>query len=432
LYASALWLSLLVAIINAYVAACNIALKSFSRAKLTDLMEDRAGEGWTQRFNDRRQHLILATGAIRSILNLVILLLVLAYFETRFPDWQPWLLYLVAFLAAVLVVSIFGVAVPTFWALYQAEPLIAWTLPALYVIVAVFTPVTWLLSLFDPVVRRISGAEASNGDHELGEEVMSVVEQHDEQGRMDETQKEMLEAVFEFKATTAGEIMTPRTDVVGIEKHSTLEQIRDIILSEGYSRYPVFDDTLDNIVGVLYAKDLLRYVKSDGGEAGDAFEMSKVVRQALLVPESKPLDQLLAEFKYEKVHIAVLLDEYGGTAGIVTIEDIVEEIVGEIADEYDEQQVEAEIRRINETTAEVDARVYVDDLNDELDLELPEDGDYDTVGGFVFSSLGHIPSAGEIVEYGNVRVTVMDVERTKINKLRVQIIEESEADSGAA
>jgi len=177
----------------------------------------------------------------------------------------------------------------------------------------------------------------------------------------------------------------------------------------------VYEDNIDNIIGLIYAKDLLAEV----GKESDDFSLRERMREAYFVPESKPLRSLLHEFQNQKLHIAVVLDEYGGTAGIVTLEDILEELVGEITDEYEETPPES-IRRIDENTIEVDARTYVDDLNDDYELDLPEDEDYDTVGGFVFSRLGYIPKTGEHFEYANLTFTISSAEPRRVKRVRIQ------------
>ena len=289
----------------------------------------------------------------------------------------------------------------------------------------VFLPITNLLHLADPLVRRISGVgEKANGDEQLSEELISVVEEH-EQGMVDEEQRDMIEAVVEFRSSTAGEIMTPRTDVIAIDVDADLAQIKQAVLEEGHSRVPVYRGTIDDIVGILYARDLITLLGTD-----QPLRLRDLLREVLLVPLTKSIRELLSDFKARKVHIAIVLDEYGGTAGLVTIEDVVEEIVGEIEDEYEDTEERPSIRRLDAHTIDVDGRVYIDDLNDELDLELPEDEDYDTVGGFVFSTLGHIPEAGESFEFDRVRVTVTEAHRTKVLSVRLQLLEESTGDNG--
>ena len=179
---------------------------------------------------------------------------------------------------------------------------------------------------------------------------------------------------------------------------------------------PIFyEENIDNIVGLVYAKDLLAQIGKDPAQ----FCLRDQIREAYFVPESKSLRSLLHEFQNQKLHIAVVLDEYGGTAGIVTLEDILEELVGEIADEYEETPPES-IKELDEHTIEVDARTYVDDLNDEYELNLPEDEDYDTVGGFVFSRLGYVPKTGERFDYQNLQFTIASAEPRRINRITIR------------
>jgi putative hemolysin len=308
------------------------------------------------------------------------------------------------------------VAIAGSWARYSPEKLLARSMPILNVTLILFIPLVRFLRLFDPVVRRLVGAEKISKEKEVSDQVMEVVEEAEDEGQVDEAQKEMIEAVFEFPKTTAGEIMTPRTEVEGIEVSSDLEKVKQTILSDSHSRIPVYQETVDRIVGVLYIKDLTQFI----GDSDTKFELHELMRDPMMVPESKPLGELLSEFKINKVHIAIVLDEYGGTAGLVTIEDIIEELVGEIEDEYEEEQERPSIVRADEMTAEVDARVEIDDANDKLGLNLPEDEDYETIGGYVFSTLGHIPTVGESIELEKARLIVTEAEQNKVKRLRVE------------
>jgi len=191
-------------------------------------------------------------------------------------------------------------------------------------------------------------------------------------------------------------------------------QAAEEIVVAGHTRVPVYERDMDNIIGVLYAKDLLQLTAQDKD-----VPLRQIMRKPFFVPETKPLDDLLRDFKRLKVHIAIILDEYGGTAGICTIEDLLEQIVGEISDEYDREEPE-EMKRISDTVVEIDSRMYVDDLNDALDLELPEDEDYDTVAGLVFSEMGCIPKVGESIEAHEARFSVLAADERKIIRLRVE------------
>jgi CBS domain containing-hemolysin-like protein len=194
-----------------------------------------------------------------------------------------------------------------------------------------------------------------------------------------------------------------------------LQKILETITIAGHTRVPVYQDNIDNIIGLVYAKDLLTEI---GKTSGD-FKLRDKMRDAYFVPETKPLRTLLHEFQNQKLHIAVVLDEYGGTAGIVTLEDILEELVGEITDEYEETPPEP-IKEIDQNTIEADARTYIDDLNDQFELNLPEDEDYETIGGFAFSRLGYIPKTGENFDYKNLKFTIASAEARRIKRIRIQ------------
>jgi CBS domain containing-hemolysin-like protein len=271
---------------------------------------------------------------------------------------------------------------------------------------------------YDGLIRRLAGVPDIAPDQqqeERHEEFLTELEQHRMEGAVDEEEQEMIENVLEFSDSTADEIMTPRTDLVAIDVNSDLPSVLEMITQAGHSRVPVYEEKIDNIVGLIYAKDLLKEIGQDPA----TFKLRDKLREAYFVPEAKPLRELLHEFQSQKQHIAVVLDEYGGTAGIVTMEDILEELVGEITDEYETTPAES-IQEIDSHTLEMDARTYVDDLNDEFDLNLPEDEDYDTVGGFVFTQLGFIPKAGETFTYDGLTFTVLSAESRRINRIRIE------------
>lgn len=417
----AIIIALLAAMSSGFFAACSIALREVSRSRLADLLEQRNKNDQVSRFFKNAPQLSLMTGTARSGLTLVVLLATLFHVEENWgrpEQWSTLTMYLVALSIASIFVVVFGVAIPVSVARYHPERMLARSMPLLNGCLFVFSPFIRVLYLFDPFIRRLTGAE-EDSENGASDEVMSVVQDHHDEGAVDEEQKEMIEAVFEFKSTTAGEIMTPRTDMEGIDVTADLQMVRETIIEIGHSRIPVYQEDYDHIVGILYAKDLIKLL---GVASESPFDLRSLLREPMLVPETKTLDQLLHEFKASKVHLAIVLDEYGGTAGLVTIEDILEEIVGEIEDEYEPEEERPSIRIIEDGIAEVDARVYVDQLNDELELDLPEDEDYDTVGGFVFSELGHIPEPGETFEFGNLRVTVLIVERTHVNRVKIDYV----------
>jgi magnesium and cobalt transporter len=209
--------------------------------------------------------------------------------------------------------------------------------------------------------------------------------------------------------------MTPRTDLVCIDVKSSFEDALRLAVKAGHSRIPVFDGTPDRIVGILYQKDLLKH----WGKPQGSVSISEVMRQPYFIPESRPVWGLLKEMLSAKVHIAVVLDEYGGTAGIVAVDDIVEEILGEMSDEFSQDSA-PRIRRLGQDSLEVGARIRVDRLNNELGISLPENEGYDTLGGFMVSRLGRIPVAGESFDYGGMRITVIEADDRRIRRVRIQ------------
>ncbi len=404
-------------LLTCYFTAVHTALRTYARGKVLDLAGQR---GWAERapaFLDQEHQLALMTATVRTLLNFAVLLSMLHISQEKLTGpW--WHAYLAALAAAGALVMVFGVAIPASWARYRAEALLVWSMGPLTVCMKLLWPVVAVLHLFDPVVRRVSGAELDrDSEDHVSNEVLSVVEEHESEGGVDSDQREMIEAVFDLSKTTAGEVMTPRTDIEGIELDLPLPEVVQKVMEFGHSRIPVYTDSIDNIHGILYVKDLIRFI---GAPEAARFSLKQVIRPAQMVPETKPLRELLAEFKDRKVHIAIVLDEYGGTAGLVTIEDILEELVGDIQDEYEPTEEEPTLNLVDENTAEVDGRMYIDDLNDQFKLSLPEDEDYDTVGGFVFSTLGHVPAVGESFEYDGTRITVTGAERTRVTSVRIE------------
>lgn len=390
----------------------NLALRSYSFVKLQEAFKARNKESRLDRFVEREEQLIITCSLFRLIANIGILALLVDLMTLE------GLGYLWFLLVAVFILAVFGFAIPYSWAKYTCENILVRTHGLLEFSAWLAGPALNVLALHDRFVRRLAGVGESSPEEaqeEKQEEILSLVEQGRVEGAVDEEEQTMIENVLELSDRTAGEIMTPRTDAEAIEVGADLPTVVRKVSEAGHSRIPVYEGNIDNIIGLVYARDLL----SEIGREQSAFSLRDKLREAYFVPETKPVRVLLREFQTQKLHIAIVLDEYGGTAGIVTIEDILEELVGEIVDEYEEMPPEA-IKRIDETTVEIDARLYVDDLNEGFDIHLPEDEDYDTVGGFVFSHLGYIPKTGETFDYENINFTVVAAEPRQIKRLRIK------------
>jgi len=406
-----------------------IALRTFSHVKLQEAFKatnkKTNPEELTEQLAAKAEELILTCFLYRLILNICILLLLVSVFigpGVGADPVDPVICYLLTFVVAMAIFSVFSLAIPHAWAKYAGEKFLSRTYKLLVSFAIAAAPVLYIFRLYDGVVRRLAGVVETTPEEqqeEKQEEFITGLEQHRTEGVLDEEEQEMIENVLELSSSTADEIMTPRTDIVAVEVNSDLHKVLETITTAGHTRVPVYEENIDDIIGLVYAKDLLAEIGKTGGQ----FKLRDKMRDAYFVPESKPLRALLHEFQNQKLHIAVVLDEYGGTAGVVTLEDILEELVGEITDEYEETPPEP-IKKIDQNTIEADARTYIDDLNDQLELNLPEDEDYETIGGFVFSRLGYIPKTGENFDYENLKFTIASAEARRIKRIRIQKTED--------
>ena len=400
-----------------------VTLRTFSHLKLQEAFKETNKrenfEILALQISENAEQLILSCWLYRLIFNMCILLLLVDIFiGLNFS--HDALSYLFAFIIALVIFSTFSLAIPHAWAKYTGEKFLSRTYKLLLFFALIASPALYIFRLYDGFIRRLSGVAESTPQEqheEKQEEFLTGLEQHKTEGVLDEEEQEMIENVLELSNSTADEIMTPRTDIIAVEVNSDLQKVLDTIAEGGHTRVPVYEDNIDNIVGLVYAKDLLPEIGKDPAD----FKLREKIRDAYFVPETKPLRILLHEFQNQKLHIAVVLDEYGGTAGIVTLEDILEELVGEITDEYEETPSEP-VKQIDENTIEADARMSVDDLKDEFELDLPEDDDYETIGGFVFSRLGYIPKTGETFEYKDLKFEIMSAEARKIRRIKIRKI----------
>lgn len=282
----------------------------------------------------------------------------------------------------------------------------------------IFAPLVKVLSVSTNVVVRLLGFNPHADEETLTEEeIRMMVDVGGEKGVIEDVQKEMINNIFEFDDLDAGDLMTHRTDMTAVDVNDPIADVVKIAIESGYSRIPVFDDDPDDIIGIIYVKDLLKYIGTDLPKHA----MKKIMRPAMFVPESKSCGDLFKEMTSQHKQMAIVVDEYGGTAGVVTLEDIVEEIVGNIQDEYDDE--EEEISKINETTFTIDGMTDIDELDEIISNKIPE-GDYDTVAGFIISQLGYLPQEGEQNEvvFENIKFTVLEVENRRIEKVRVEIL----------
>ncbi|NOZ23675.1 MAG: HlyC/CorC family transporter [Planctomycetes bacterium] len=391
-----------------------VAFGTFSPSRLGDRPWWRERRSLLERYLDKTERMrLLCVGAVLA--STVAFSVVVSFGVSEMADTlavggeRPPVLVGVFFVTLLLLMvgRVFGRAVGVRF----NEGIVSGSVRLLYPISIVCEPLLRLRAAFD---HLLAAKDTSVGD-ELADEIRSAVENGESEEPLEDVHREMIQSIVEFRDVEVREIMTPRTEVAGIEIGTPLSEARQIVVDEGHTRLPVYENDLDNVVGILNAKDLIGRIGRPGWES---VHLKDIMRKARYIPETKKIDELFEELRAQKTHMAIVLDEYGGTAGVVTIEDILEEIVGEIEDEYDAETREA-VEHIDADTIEVDARMRVGELNDILPLDIPEDDDFDTVGGFVFSHLGRIPRVGERFDYGGVEITVLDGSERCINRLRL-------------
>ncbi len=402
-------------IVSCFFSSANVALRDFSRRKLEEILTKKNKFARFEYIQQNHPNLILTTSVIRTAVNLILFLILVQIFATNGLNWA---VLFQASLLSLIFISIFSVAIPQAWAKYSGEKFLSYASPVLQVAEVISFPILMLMQWVDFLVKRLSGVNGDEDEEKAGqEELLEAVQEGEEEGVVDPQERKMIESVIELRDITVGQIMTPRTEIDAIDASKSLNEIKEIITEHGHSRMPVYRDNLDDIIGMLYVKDLLQYV----GQSSEEFDLESTMRQCYFVPETKPLRDIFREFRNKKLHVAIVLDEYGGTLGLITFEDVLEQIVGQITDEYEPPETPL-IKQIDSKTMEIEARMRVDELNDEYKLHIPESEDYETMSGFLFSSLGQIPTTGETFQYRNLLFTIIDASERKINSVRLEIL----------
>ena len=324
---------------------------------------------------------------------------------------------------------VFGELVPKAAALNHPEALARWLAPPLLFFAWITTPFTYFLNKSSQAILHALGQEKAGSEEAVHspEEIRLLVEQSQESGQMQAHDADLIDAVFEFSEKNAREVMTPRTALVALPVEATLSEVLNVVQESGLSRYPVYDESIDNIIGVVLAKDLLKLLAPRANT--EAFDLPSIMRPVHVIPGSREVEEVLADFKRLKEHMAVVLDEYGGTAGVVTMEDLLEEIVGEILDEYDtSEDAEAPLdTRAGDTL--VPGSTHIGELNEHFTLTIPDE-DYTTIGGYVFGVLGRLPVVGDRVVAGGAIFTVREMDGRRIESLSVDL--NALGDRGAA
>ncbi len=420
-------------VVSGLLSALVISLRTLSRSKLAALIDegDERRRALLEAIeNDPDAH-AAALAIARIFINMLIALggvyWVVGVLNHPYARIDS---IIIGMLLSTMLIWLVSVVVPAGISNHAGERTIAMLAAPIHLVRLLTTPLLFLVRFFDEVCRRLAGQEPEQAQDAVSSEILSVVSEIEREGHIDESERDMLEAVMKFRTTLVESVMTPRTEVDALEYSDDLPAIQKFINEHGHSRVPVYEDNLDHIRGILYAKDLLRWI-TEHGNNGLRFDLEDLLREPTLVPETKTVRELLTQLLADKVHIAMILDEYGGTSGLITIEDIIEEVFGEIQDEYEDPEDAPDETQLDldQRSAILDARTEIDDANDDLQpigLHLPASDDYDTVGGFVNTTLGRIPDAGEVIATETMSIEILDAEPTRVTSLRVKPLAEGD------
>jgi len=423
-------------IISGVLSSLTVSLLTMSRSKLASIIQRDESSPLSRRLSTIEEDLDGHAAAIR-ILSIVTNLLVglasiywlTAIMNLEYPTLTSIVIGIVVATALTWPATIL---VPIGVANHAGERFVALFSTLVRAAHAILFPFLFLMRFLDEVIRRLAGTDPNPSQDSISSELLSVVSEGQREGHIDDTERDMLEAVVEFRSTLAESVMTPRTEVDALEYTDNLADVKKFVDLHGHSRAPVYEQNLDHIVGMLYAKDLLGWIMAH--DANTPFNLKSILRSPTFVPETKTVRELLAQLLVDKVHIAIIIDEYGGTSGLVTMEDIVEEIFGEIQDEYEKPEDDPSGVEIDEhaTTAEIDARTEIDDANDDLEslgIQFPESDDYDTVAGYINTTLGRIPEQGEQVTQHEMNITILEAEPTRVLRIAVEPSKEDAEES---
>jgi len=417
---------LLLILINGFFVGAEIAFVSVRRTRLDELAEagDRRAKRAQKLMRDPGRFLaviqvaITFLGALASAVAAVSIVAVVAEplrgIALIADQADTIALLLVTFIVSVVSI-VLGELIPKGFALANPDRIALTVSGPITLFAKIVSPLVAVLVLLTKIISKPFGIDPTRTPELSAAEIRLIVEQGSQQGVLEAEEEQMISAVMSLSDSKLHEVMVPRIDIVAIDQEASFDDAVTLVLTEGHSRTPLYKESVDHIVGILYAKDLLRIIAAGGPRP----RLRDIMRPALFVPESQAVDDLLNELQRRRVHMAIVLDEYGGTAGLVTIEDLLEEIVGEIQDEFDEEEPMKVI--VREGEAILDGRADIDEMGELVDpaLELEDDEEYDTVGGFVYHRIGRVPVVGDTVAVDPFKITVIKVIGRRVGKVRV-------------
>jgi CBS domain containing-hemolysin-like protein len=417
------WLAVAGLVLTCLAGVGARSLAEFSRHELAEICRRRNALDRLGQIIRRHDQAGLAAETLQVIAAVAVIASAAFWvrLELRAHASLGWILLAATVAVGAPVLLAVEIWIPRAVARLWAAPLLYYTWPLWRAVGLLMAPLVWGARFVDTVFHRVAGRMPEVPDEESFEdEIRTIVTEGHREGLLEEDAREMIEGVIELGDVVVSEIMTPRTDMVSMPLSLSWQEMLQFVVRVRHTRIPVHENNRDDIIGILYTKDLLPELAKGPDEPRTPWK--SLLRAPWFVPETKPVDDLLQEFQQTRNHMVVVLDEYGGVSGLVTMEDVLEEIVGEIIDESDKDLVDG-IREIDHRTAEALGKVHIDEINERLALDLPDDGDFDTIAGFVFTELGYVPVVGEQLVWQNVRLTVLEATRRRIERVRLEILD---------
>ncbi|MFK4784883.1 hemolysin family protein [Fusobacterium sp. MFO224] len=404
-------------ILSGVFSASETALTAFKSISLEEISDKNPKTGkmlkeWLKKPNDMLTALLLGNNIVNILATSLATAFITQFLAENDMSHSKGVSVFISTAVMTTIILIFGEITPKIIAKNNSSKISSKVIKPIYILSKITKPIIIILTGISKLISRIIGIEINDEMIMITEEdIISYINVGEAEGIIEEEEKDMIQSIVNFGETSAKEVMTPRTSVYAIEGNKTINEIWDDITQLGYSRIPVYNGVLEDVIGLLYVKDLLNAVK----EGKIDHPVKEFVRKAFFVPETKPVLKILADFKDSKVHMAIVVDEYGGIVGVVTIEDVVEEIFGEIRDEYDKE--EDSIKDLGNDEYEIDARLDIETINKELNVDLPISEDYESLGGLILNELDEMAKVGDIVTLDNIKLKVKEIKKTRISKI---------------
>ncbi|MCP5454768.1 MAG: HlyC/CorC family transporter [Thermotogae bacterium] len=427
---------LVLLVFSAFFSASETALTAIGKHKVKDYLDnenDEKKKNKIAKFLEKPNQFLTTILIMNNVVNILATSLSTMFIMSFLPEESSGSAIFIATAIMTILILIFGEITPKVYARENRENFFKFSFSIINAINVVLTPVVWVLvNLSNIVIKAFGGHKINAAPFITEDEIMSYLDISHEEGVIEKEEKYLMQRSLEMREISVKEIMTPRVDMVAIEDNQTVSDLIKVVNEDGYSRIPVYKDSLDVIVGIFYVKDMFRLMENNY-PLGDFYSMSvmKMVHKPFFIPITIKVKDLLKLFLSNRTHLAIVVDEYGGTAGIVTLEDVIEELTGEILDEYDDVTEEADFTRVDENTIIANGSSTINDIEREFDLDLP-DTEFETIGGFLLEKLERFPRPAEKIVFEGFEFEVISVTMNKVDKVKIRILQKEEENEGDA